>query len=147
MPFYLPQIVKKNISINTFLCRHRLALPMGWVKHMSPVSADSSLRSSSNLTTFHHVKLSCLDWIRSDLLQSISAVTHHFLCFEMITKSLIVHFFQPDDSVPCLSLCVGVSLSPFQSRGCLLLRHNSFRTTEGSSKAVSANSFTIPRWI
>lgn len=116
---------------------------MGWVKHMLPASADSSLRSDSKLTTFHHVKLGCLDWIRSDLLWSILAVTHHFVFFEMVTKTLIVHFFQPDNSVTCLPLWVGVRLAPFQSRGCSLLCHNSIGTIESSFKAVSANSFTI----
>lgn len=82
---------------------------MGWVKHTLPASADSSLRSGSNLTTFHHVKLDCLGWIRSDLFRSTSAVTHHFVFFEMVTKSLIVHFFQLDNLVACLPLRVGVS--------------------------------------
>lgn len=67
-------------------------------------SADSSLRSGSNPTSFPHVKLGCLDWIRSDLLRFILAATHHFVFFEMVTKSPIVHFFQLDNSVACLPL-------------------------------------------
>lgn len=116
---------------------------MGWVKHTPPASADGRLRSGSNLTAFHHVKLGCSDWIRSDLLRPISAVTHHFVFFEMVTKGPIVRFFQLDNSVACLPLWVGVSLAPFQSRGYSLFRHNSFRTIESSFKAASANSFTI----
>lgn len=126
-----------------FICRYRSALQMGWIKHMLPASADSSLRSCSKLTTFHHVKLGCLDWIRSDLLWSISAVTHHFVFFEMVTKIWLFIFFQPDNSAACFPLWFGVSLVPFQSHGCSLLCHNSIGTTESSFKAVSANSFTI----
>lgn len=116
---------------------------MGWVKHMLPASADSSLRSDSKLTTFHHVKLGCLDWIRSDFLWSISAVTHHSVFFEMVTKTLIVHFFQPGNSAACFPLWLGVSLDPFQSHGCSLLCHNSIGTIKSSFKAASANSFTV----
>lgn len=78
--------------MDTFPCRNRLALQMGWLKHMSLAYDDSNLRNGSNLTTSCHVKRGCLCWMRSDFLKATSAVTHRFGLFEMATNSLIVHF-------------------------------------------------------
>lgn len=91
-PFTSYKLQGKNITINTFPYRHRLAWQTGWLKHMPLTSADSNLRNSSNLTASCNVKLGCLGWMRADFFFQISLSCYCFVFFEMATNGLIVYF-------------------------------------------------------
>lgn len=138
-PFYLLQIARKNITTSTFPYRHRLALQMGWLKHMPLTAADSNLRNSSNLTASRHVKLGCLGWMRSDFFQ-LYLSCYSFVFFGMATNGLIVHF---SCLVTCCLYWVGSRLAPFQCRGSSLLSHSSFTMKENSFSIISATSFSM----
>lgn len=138
-PFTSYKLQGKNITINTFPYRHRLAWQTGWLKHMPLTSADSNLRNSSNLTASCNVKLGCLGWMRADFFfKSPSVVT--VLC-SLRWPQMVWLFIFPDWWLAVS--WVGSRLAPFQCHGSSLLSHSSFIMKENSFSIISATSFSM----